>query len=49
VNAAVESNVRASIKLLSAIPEGQVFLEDKNDWLAGAVYELGSGLVRFLD
>jgi carbonic anhydrase len=49
VNAAVESNVRASIKLLSAIPEGRAFLEDKNYRLAGAVYELGSGRVRFLD
>ncbi len=48
-NAAVEANVRASVDLLSQIPEGRAFLESKEFLLAGAVYELGSGRVRFLD
>ncbi len=49
VNAAVEANVRASVDLLSKIPEGRVFLENKEYRLVGAVDELGSGRVRFLD
>ena len=49
VNAGVEANVRASMGLLSKIPEGRAFLENKDFRLVGAVYELGSGRVRFTD
>ena len=49
VDAGVEANVRASMARLSKIPEGRVLLENTEFRLVGAVYELGSGRVRFLD
>ena len=49
VNAGVEANVRASMRLLAQIPEGRAVLENKDFRLVGAVYELGTGKVRFLD
>ena len=48
LSAAVEANVRWSEKQLAAIPEGKRALKDKAVVLAGAVYELKTGRVRFL-
>jgi carbonic anhydrase len=48
INAAVEANVRWSMKQLAELPEGRRALEKREITLAGAVYELGTGLVRFL-
>jgi carbonic anhydrase len=48
VSAAVEANVRWSIKQLAELPEGRRALEKKVLTLVGAVYELGTGSVRFL-
>jgi carbonic anhydrase len=48
INAAVEANVRWSMKQLAELPEGSWALEKKVITLAGAVYELGTGSVRFL-
>jgi carbonic anhydrase len=48
VSAAVEANVRWSIKQLAELPEGRRALEKKVIALVGAVYELGTGSVRFL-
>jgi carbonic anhydrase len=49
LSAAVEANVKASMGLLSVIPEGREVFAKKEFRLVGAVYELGSGRVRFLD
>jgi carbonic anhydrase len=49
LRAAVEANVRWSIQQLSALPEAQKVLEEKYVTLLGAVYELNTGRVRFLD
>lgn len=49
VNAGVEANVRASIGLLRKVPEGRTYVESPDFRLVGAVYELGTGRVRFLD
>jgi carbonic anhydrase len=49
VDAGVEANVRASIDLLTKIPQARLFPENDDVRLVGAVYELGSGRVRFLD
>ena len=48
INAAVEANVRWSMKQLAELPEGRQALEKNRVTLAGAVYELGTGSVRFL-
>lgn len=48
INAAVEANVRWSMKQLAQLPEAKKALEAKRFGLFGAVYELTSGLVRFL-
>jgi len=49
VHAAVEANVRWTIQQLAALPESKQALERKIVTLAGAVYELDTGIVRFLN
>jgi carbonic anhydrase len=49
INLAVEANVRHSVKLLERIPEGREAIEQGQVRLVPAVYELASGIVRFLD
>lgn len=49
LRAAVEANVRWSMRKLFALPEAKRALRDKRVTLVGAVYELSSGRVRFLD
>lgn len=49
LQAAVEANVRWSMQQLLALPETPKALQNKNVVLLGAVYELNSGRVRFLD
>ena len=49
VHAAVEANVRWSMRQLAAIPEGKRALEHKKCTLVGAVYDIATGTVRFLD
>ena len=46
--AAVEANVRWSIKQVRDTPEGKARLEEGVIKLVGAVYELNTGRVRFL-
>jgi len=48
VNAAVEANVRWSLKQLRQLPGAKTLLEKKQVALHGAVYELSSGRVRLL-
>jgi carbonic anhydrase len=48
LSAAVEANARWSARQLARLPEGRKALEDKVVTLAGAVYELKTGCVRFL-
>jgi carbonic anhydrase len=48
INAAVEANVRWSIKQLRRNPEAKRALDAQRVSLVGAVYELASGRVRFL-
>ena len=45
---AVEANVRWSMRQLQHSPEGSCALQDGRAKLAGAVYEIASGRVRFL-
>jgi carbonic anhydrase len=49
LRASVEANVRWSIRQLTALPEAKRAIQDKRVTLVGAVYELGTGRVRFLD
>lgn len=49
LSAAVEANVRWSEKQIAALPEGKKALEERVVMLVGAVYELKTGRVRFLD
>lgn len=49
LNAAVEANVRWSMRQLSSSPEGKKALRERRVTLAGGVYELATGRVRFLD
>lgn len=49
MRAAVEANVRWSMQQLSALPEAKKALQEKYVILLGAVYELNTGRVRFLD
>ncbi len=49
VHAAVEANVRWSMRQLAALPESQLALKRKRSALVGAVYDIASGAVRFLD
>jgi carbonic anhydrase len=48
INAAVEANVRWSIKQLAILPEAKKAIAAKRVSLLGAVYELTTGRVRFL-
>ncbi|MGZ8213247.1 MAG: carbonic anhydrase [Methylosarcina sp.] len=49
LHAAVEANVRWSMRQLSTLPEAKRALSKKLITLVGAVYELDTGKVRFLD
>jgi carbonic anhydrase len=49
LHAAVEANVRWSMRELLALPEAKRALREKKVTLVGAVYELSTGRVRFLD
>jgi carbonic anhydrase len=49
LDVAVEANVRWSMHQLAESPEGRRGLEEGRAKLVGAVYEIASGLVRFLD
>ena len=49
LHAAVEANVRHTVQTLLDTPEGQARLEEGKMKLIGAVYDLESGRVRFLD
>ena len=46
---AVEANVRWAVRQLAATPAGRAALEDRRVQLVGAVYEITTGRVRFLD
>jgi carbonic anhydrase len=48
LDAAVEANVRRAVKVLLATPEAKARLEEGMMKLVGAVYDLASGRVRFL-
>ena len=48
IHAAVEANVRWSMRQLAAIPEGQLVLKKEKVTLAGAVYDIATGKVNFL-
>ena len=48
LNAAVEANVRWSMRQIAESPEGKKGLEENRFEMAGAVYELETGVVRFL-
>ena len=49
IAAAVEANVRWSLRQLADHPACKKLLAEEEGLLAGGVYELGTGLVRFLD
>ncbi len=49
VHAAVEANVRWSMRQLGALPASQLALKRKKSALVGAVYDIAKGTVRFLD
>jgi carbonic anhydrase len=49
LSAAVEANVRWSMQQLLALPGAKRMLREKLVTLVGAVYELNTGSVRFLD
>lgn len=49
LNAAVEANVRWSVRQLAESPAGRRSDVEQRGLLVGAVYELASGTVRFLD
>jgi carbonic anhydrase len=49
IEAAVEANVRWSMRQLLNMPEARRALEERRAQLVGAVYSLESGAVRFLD
>jgi carbonic anhydrase len=49
INTAVEANVRWSMQQLMALPEAARAMREKYVTLVGAVYELKTGKVRFLD
>ena len=46
---AVEANVRWSMRELLALPEAKLAVQEKRVTLIGAVYELNTGRVRFLN
>ncbi len=49
LRAAVEANVRWSMQQLLALPKAKKAIKEKRVTLLGAVYELNTGEVRFLD
>ncbi len=49
MRSAVEANVRWSMQELLALPETKLAIKQKRVTLVGAVYELNTGRVRFLD
>jgi len=49
LGAAVEANVRWSVKQLTAMPDAEKALREGNVRIVGAVYEPATGRVRFLD
>ena len=49
LESAVEANVRHTMRMLRAIPEAQARLAAGDVLLVGAVYDLDSGAVRFLE
>jgi len=49
LNAAVEANVRWSLKQLTSMPDAKKALREGRVKIVGAVYELATGRVRFLD
>ena len=49
VHAAVEANVRWSMRQLAALPEAKRAQKAKKVTLVGAVYDIATGTVRFLD
>jgi len=49
LSSAVEANVRNTVEALLATPEGRARLEEGTMRLVGAVYEIESGRVRFLE
>jgi carbonic anhydrase len=49
IAAAVEANVRWSLRQLAEHPSGKKLLAQKRCFLAGGVYELSTGAVRFLN
>jgi carbonic anhydrase len=49
MRSAVEANVRWLIRELLALPEAKLAVKEKRVTLVGAVYELNTGRVRFLD
>jgi carbonic anhydrase len=49
LHAAVEANVRWSMQQLMALPEAKRAMRERYVTLVGAVYELSTGQVRFLD
>jgi carbonic anhydrase len=48
VHAAVEANVRWSMRQLAAVTEGKMALKTKQAMLVGTVYDIATGKVRFL-
>lgn len=49
LNAAVEANVRWSVRQLASMPEVKQALRENRVKILGAIYELATGRVRFLD
>jgi carbonic anhydrase len=49
LHAAIEANVRQTVSELLASPEGRARREEGKMKLVGAIYEFGTGRVRFLD
>jgi len=49
LRAAVEANVRWSMQELLALPEAKRAQRENRVTLVGAIYELSTGQVRFLD
>lgn len=49
MRSAVEANVRWSMRELLALPEAKLAVKEKRVTLIGAIYELNTGRVRFLD
>jgi carbonic anhydrase len=48
LRAAIEANVRWSLKQLATLPEAKKILEERKTLLVGAYYELSTGKVKFL-